>query len=52
MKDYVKQLKESLDKMTPEEQKTLDEEIRKNVECKLTVEEYLARIGYNGYKDE
>lgn len=46
MKDYVKQLRESLNKMSPEEQKELDEEIRKNVECKLRVEEYLARIGY------
>ena len=46
MKDYVKQLKESLDKMTPDEQKVLDEKIRKSVECKLTVDEYLEMIGY------
>lgn len=46
MKDYVKQLKESLDKMTPDEQKALDEKTRKSVECKLTVDEYLEMIGY------
>jgi len=46
MKDYVKQLKESLDRMTPEEQKALDEEIRKSIECKISVDEYLEMIGY------
>lgn len=45
MKDYVKQLKESLDRMIPEEQKVLDEEIRKSIECKISVDEYLEMIG-------
>lgn len=53
MKNYVKQLKESLDKMSPEEQKTLDDEIRKKFENSISVDEYLERIGYkdNSYDD-
>lgn len=47
MEDYVKQLKERFDKMTPEEQKALDEKIRMiNKECEISVDEYLERIGY------
>lgn len=47
MEDYVKRLKESLDRMTPEEQKALNEKILKiGEERKISVDEYLARIDY------
>lgn len=46
MKDYVKQLKEALDKMSPEEQQKLDSEIREKFKNSISIEEYLERIGY------
>lgn len=49
MKNYIEQLKEALDKMSPEEQKTLDDKIRKKFENSIFIDEYLERIGY---KDE
>ncbi len=49
MKDYVKQLTESLDKMTPEEKQAINEKIHKiGNKCKISVDEYLEMIGYKG----
>lgn len=44
MKNYVKQLGESLNKLLPEELQKLDEDIRNSYGESVSVDEYLAMI--------
>lgn len=44
MKDYVKRLEESLNKLSPEELQKLDDDIRNIYGESVSVDEYLAMI--------
>ena len=44
MKDYVKQLEESLNKLSPEELQKLDDDIHNSYGESVSVDEYLAMI--------
>lgn len=44
MKDYVKQLEESLNKLSPEELQKLDDDIRNSYGESVSIDEYLAMI--------
>ena len=44
MKDYVKQLEESLNKLSPEELQKLDNDIRNSYGESVSVDEYLTTI--------
>lgn len=44
MKDYVKQIEESLNKLSPEELQKLDDDIRNSNGESVSVDEYLATI--------
>ena len=44
MKDYVKQIEESLNKLSPEKLQKLDDDIRNSYGESVSVDEYLAMI--------